>query len=190
MELKEIRAVIEALLFVSGEPLSVRDVSNVLEIDENTVKKIMNQMIDIFNDEKRGIVIIEVNGSYQFSTRPDLFSYIEKHVKPNTKQGLSQAALEALAVVAYKQPVTRSEIESIRGVKCDTCIAKLVEKDLIIESGRAEGPGRPILYSTTNNFLRLFGLKSISELPPVNMFSKNDIDELEDFEQEDLFSKR
>ena len=176
MELREIRAIIEALLFVSGDALSIKEIARVIEQDEETTKNIVKQTADIYNEEERGLMIIDVNGSYQFATRPDLYIYIEQLIKPHTKRGLSQAALEALAVVAYKQPVTKSEIESIRGVKCDTCVSRLVEKELIEESGRREGPGRPILYSTTENFLRLFGLRCLGDLPPVDMFPILDIE--------------
>lgn len=176
MELREIRAIIEALLFVSGDALSIREIANVIEQDEETTRKILKQTADMYNEEVHGLMIIEINGSYQFATRPELYPYIEALIKPHSKQGLSQAALEALAVIAYKQPVTKSEIESIRGVKCDTCIARLLEKELIEDAGRREGPGRPILYKTTEDFLRLFGLRSLGDLPPVDMFPVMDVE--------------
>jgi len=176
MELREIRAIIEALLFVSGDALSVREIANVIEQDEETTRKILKQTVDLYNEEVHGLMIIEINGSYQFATRPELYPYIEALIKPHSKQGLSQAALEALAVIAYKQPVTKSEIESIRGVKCDTCIARLLEKELIEDAGRKEGPGRPILYKTSEDFLRLFGLRSLGDLPPVDMFPVMDVE--------------
>lgn len=176
MELKEIRAIIEALLFVSGDALSVKEIAAVIGQDEEVTRRIIKQTADTYNEADRGLMIIEINGSYQFATKPELYPYIELLIKPHTKQGLSQAALEALAVIAYKQPVTKSEIESIRGVKCDTCVARLVDKELIEEGGRMDGPGRPILYKTTENFLRLFGLRSLGDLPPVDMFSVIDVD--------------
>ncbi len=183
MEIKELKAIIEALLFISGDSLSVREIARVIGQDEETTKRLIKLTADSYNEEGRGLMIIEINGAYQFATRPEFYPYIEQLVKPHSRQGLSQAALEALAVIAYRQPVTKSEVESIRGVKCDTCIARLVEKDLIEEGGRMDGPGRPILYRTTENFLRLFGLRSLGDLPPVEMFPVTDLDT----EEESLF---
>lgn len=165
MDIKEIKAVIEALLFVSGDPVSVKEIASVFSIDESSIKKIVNQMVDTYNDEMRGIQIIEVNNSYQFSTRPEHFEYIERLVKPLTRQGLSQQSLETLSIIAYKQPVTKSHIDAIRGVKSESTITRLLEKDLIFEAGRQDGPGRPNLYCTTDNFLKLFGIKTLKELP-------------------------
>lgn len=176
MDIKEIKGIIEAVLFVAGEAVSLREIARVLQQDEETTKRIIKLMSDSYEDECRGIMILEINGSYQFATRPELYPYIELLIKPHTKQGLSQAALEALAVIAYRQPVTKSEIESIRGVKCDTCIARLLEKELIEDGGRMDGPGRPILYKTTENFLKLFGLKTLGDLPPVDMFPVTDVE--------------
>ncbi len=172
MDIKEIKSVIESLLFVAGDAVSCKELSSVLNIDESTIKKIINQMIDYYNDEGRGIQIIEVNNSFQFCTRPEHYEYIERLVKPNTRQGLSQAALETLSIIAYKQPITKAQIEAIRGVKSDSSIARLAEKELIFEAGRQDGPGRPMIFCTTDNFLKLFGLKSISELPPLKELSE------------------
>ncbi|MFZ5353526.1 MAG: SMC-Scp complex subunit ScpB [Bacillota bacterium] len=173
MDIKEIKSIIEGLLYVAGDAVPLKELSNVLGIDEPTVKRIINQMIDYYNDEERGIQIIEVNSSYQFCTRPEHYEYIERLVKPQTRQGLSQAALETLSIIAYKQPITRVQIEAIRGVKSDSSIARLLEKELIFEAGRQDGPGRPMIYCTTDNFLKLFGLKSISELPPLKELTED-----------------
>lgn len=169
MDIKKIKAAIECLLFVTGDPVSLKDLSLVLEVDQSTLKKIINQLTDDFNNEERGIRIIEINGSYQLCSKPDLYDYVEKLLKPKAKFGLSQASLETLSIIAYKQPITKPSIDSVRGVKSDACITRLIEKDIIKEIGRQEGPGRPILYGTTDNFLRLFGLKSIEELPPIDI---------------------
>lgn len=168
MDIKKIKAAVECLLFVSGDPVSLKELSSALEVDQATLKKIINQLTDDFDDETRGIKIVEINGSYQLCSRSELYEYVEKLLKPKAKTGLSQASLETLSIIAYKQPITKSSIDSVRGVKSDACITRLVEKDMIKEIGRMEGPGRPILYGTTDTFLRLFGLKSIGELPPLN----------------------
>lgn len=167
MEIKTYKSIIEALLFVAGEALPLKEIAGVLEIDENTAKKIINQMIDEYREEKRGLQVIEINDSYQFSTSPQYYEYIEKLVKPKGKQGLSTAALETLSIIAYKQPITKGEIDSIRGVHSESSIARLNEKELIKEIARLDVPGRPILYGTTDHFLRLFGLRNISELPSI-----------------------
>lgn len=177
MDIREIKAIIEGLLFVAGDAVSIKELSNVLGIDEPTVKKIMNQMMDSFNEDGRGLQIIEVNGSYQLCTRPEHFEYIERLVKPQSRQGLSQASMETLAIIAYKQPITKAQVDYIRGVKSETCIMRLAEKELIQEAGRMDGPGRPIIYRTTDNFLKLFGLKTLSELPPLKEFNEEDISE-------------
>lgn len=170
MDIRKIKAIIECLLFVSGDPVSLKDLSNVLDVDQNTLKKIINQLIDDYDDSSRGIKIIEINGSYQLCSKPELYYFVEKLLKPKAKTGLSQASLETLSIIAYRQPITKSAIDEVRGVKSDACITRLLEKDMIKEVGRMEGPGRPILYGTTDTFLRLFGLKNISELPPLKEF--------------------
>lgn len=172
MDIKKIKAAIECLLFVTGDPVSVKDLSLVLEVDQSTLRKIINQMTDDFNNEERGIRIVEINSAYQLCSKPDLYEYVEKLLKPKAKFGLSQASLETLSIIAYKQPITKSSIDSVRGVKSDACITRLLEKDIIKEVGRQEGPGRPILYGTTDNFLRLFGLRNIKELPPLGDLTK------------------
>lgn len=165
MDIREIKSIVEGLLFVAGDAVPIKELCSIINIDEPTLKKIVNQMMDSYNDERRGFQIIEVNNSYQLCTRPEHYEYIERLIKPQNRQGLSQASLETLAIVAYKQPITKAQIDYIRGVKSESCIARLIEKELIYEAARLEGPGRPILYRTTDNFLKLFGLKSINDLP-------------------------
>ncbi len=165
MDIREIKSVVEGLLFVAGDAVPIKELCDIINIDEPTLRKIINQMIDNFNDENRGIRIIEVNNCYQFSTKPEHYEYIERLVKPQNRQGLSQASLETLAIIAYKQPITKAQVDYIRGVKSESCFSRLVEKELIHDVGRMDGPGRPMLYGTTDNFLKLFGLKNIKELP-------------------------
>jgi segregation and condensation protein B len=172
MDIREIKSIVEGLLFVAGDAVPIKEICSIINIDEPTLRKIVNQMMDSFGEERRGVQIIEVNNCYQLCTRPEHYEYIEKLVKPQTRQGLSQAALETLAIIAYKQPITKAQVDYIRGVKSEGCIARLVEKDLIYEADRMEGPGRPILYRTTDIFLKLFGLKSLKELPVLKEFSE------------------
>lgn len=172
MDIREIKSIVEGLLFVAGDAVPIKELCEIINIDEPTLRKIMNQMIDNFNDENRGIRIIEVNNCYQFCTKPEHYEYIERLVKPQNRQGLSQASLETLAIIAYKQPITKAQIDYIRGVKSESCISRLVEKELIHDVGRMDGPGRPILYATTDNFLKLFGLRSIKDLPMLKPLSE------------------
>lgn len=165
MDIREIKSIVESLLFVAGDAVPIKDLCGVISIDETTLRRIVNQMMDSFSEENRGVQIIEVNNCYQLCTKPEHYEYIERLVKPQSRQGLSQASLETLAIIAYKQPITKSQVDYIRGVKSEGCIARLVEKDLIYEADRMDGPGRPILYRTTDSFLKLFGLKSLKELP-------------------------
>lgn len=175
MDINSIKSIIEGLLFVAGDAVSIKELYSVLGIDELTIRKIMNQMIDSYSENAGGLQIIEVNNSYQFCTRPEHYEYIERLVKPQTRQGLSQAALETLSIIAYKQPITKAQIEAVRGVKSDSSINRLIEKELIFEAGRQDGPGRPMIFCTTDNFLKLFGLKSISELPKLKEFTEDQL---------------
>lgn len=172
MDIREIKSVVEGLLFVAGDAVPIKEICSIINIDETTLRRIVKQMMDSFIEENRGVQIIEVNNCYQFCTKPEHYEYIERLVKPQTRQGLSQASLETLAIIAYKQPITKSQVDYIRGVKSDGCISRLMEKELIYETGRLDAPGRAILYGTTDNFLKLFGLKSIKELPVLSELSE------------------
>ncbi len=166
-DIKKIKSIIEGLLFASGEPLSIEDISDILQIEKFEVKKILDEMIVDFDRELRGIQIICFNDKYQMGTRPEHIEYIRKLLNPQSKQSLSRAALETIAIIAYKQPVTRQSIDSIRGVKSDRVIRNLIEKRLVTDVGRLDAPGKPILLGTTEEFLKYFGLKDLSELPKV-----------------------
>lgn len=172
-DVREIKSIIEALLFTSGEPLSIEDISDALQINKKSVAALIKEMIDEFNYERRGIQIISFNNKYQICTRPEHSEYIRRLLKPHNKQSLSKAAIEVIAIIAYKQPVTRQAIDTIRGVKCDKIISNLVDKKLIKEVGRLETPGRPILYGTTDDFLRYFGLENLNNLPVLEGFKVN-----------------
>lgn len=167
----EIKSAIEAMLFVSGEPLSSRDLSHNLELDLKTVEEILKEMMGDYRAKNRGIRLIAIDGCYQLVTKPENSDYIQKLLKKNKRQSLSQASIESLAIIAYKQPITRVDIDEIRGVKSESAIARLIERGLIKDIGRLEVPGRPILYGTTDEFLRQFGLKTIKELPSLDLYS-------------------
>lgn len=179
-----VKAIIEAMLFVSGEPLSLRDIAINLEMTPKYVEEVLNEMMLDYEVNLRGIKLISVNGSYQLVTKTDYSEYIQKLLKKNKRQSLSQASLESLAIVAYKQPITRIDIDEIRGVKSDSAIQRLIEKDLIKEVGRLNVPGRPIQFGTTEEFLRQFGLNDLKELPSLDMFG------LSTQEQEDVFQDK
>ncbi|MDX9872605.1 MAG: SMC-Scp complex subunit ScpB [Clostridia bacterium] len=163
---KDFKSVIEALLFVSGEPLSAQQISGILDVDEQDVVVLLKEIKADCERENRGFFLLEIAGGFIFSTRAEHAEYIEKLIKPRLNT-LSQAALETLAIISYHQPVTRSEIEEIRGVKCDSSLNTIMERGLIDEAGRKEAPGRPILYKTTSEFLKYMGLKSLDDLPKI-----------------------
>lgn len=161
-------SIIESLLFVSGEPLEVKQIASTLECSVGFTKDLLSEMVKLYDVKSRGIKIINVNNSYSLVTKPENSDYIEKLFGNNSRQSLSQAALETLAIVAYKQPITRVDIDEIRGVKSDRAISNLVEKGLIKDFGRLEVPGRPILYGTTDEFLKYFGLQNIEQMPSLD----------------------
>ncbi len=167
MEFSEIEAVIEGLLFAAGDRLALDKISEVLQIDKKTVKKIINKMMDEYRSSNRGIFIREIDNGYQLCTKFEVYDYIARLIEPRQKQGLSQAAYETLAIVAYNGPVTRAKIEKIRGVNSGSAIERLIERNLIREVGRLEAPGRPVLYDTTEEFLRTFGFRSKADLPAI-----------------------
>lgn len=180
----ETKAILECLLFVSKEPLSVKTLAQIVELPESDIKVMMDELAQEYSNG-RGINIQIVANGYQFSTRPEFAAYIEKLYKPQNTYGLSKAALETLAIIAYKQPITRAEVEAIRGVKVDSSIGTLVDKNLVKEVGRKEGPGRPILFGTTPSFLKYFGLGELSELPdPVDFAAQHENVNQLDFEEE------
>lgn len=172
-----IKSSIEALLFVSGESLSLRTLSTHLEVSAKDLEKILEEMIVEYEEEHRGIKLISINGEYQLVTKAQNSDVIQKLLKKNKRQSLSQASLESLAIIAYKQPITRIDIDEIRGVKSESAIQRLIEKELIKEVGRLEVPGRPILFGTTEEFLRQFGLKTLKELPSIDLYGENEVEE-------------
>ncbi|WP_418789979.1 SMC-Scp complex subunit ScpB [Phosphitispora sp. TUW77] len=169
---RETKAIIECLLFVSKEPLTLKVLALAMNMPENEIKILADELMSEYKNDCRGINIELVAHGYQMCTKPEMAGYIEKLYKPQGTHGLSKAALETLAIVAYKQPITRAEIEAIRGVKVDSAIGTLVEKNLVKEVGRKEGPGRPMLFGTTSSFLRYFGLRDLADLPDPDEFTR------------------
>lgn len=171
----DIKYVIEGILFAAGEPVSAPKLAVVLETDINAVDDAVSALKEEYTRDKRGFSIIDIGDGYQICSRPEYYKYIQEILGEQRNQPLSNAAMEALAIVAYKQPVTKGMIEKIRGVNSDGCVNRLYERGLIDEAGRLDTPGRPILYKTTDTFLRCFGLRTPEDLPPINL--KNIIDE-------------
>ncbi|CAM2983959.1 SMC-Scp complex subunit ScpB [Clostridium sporogenes] len=159
------KSIIESLLFMSGEPINIKDLATILNCKQDKVTLLLNEMKNNYSSKDRGIKILIYNKTVQLVTKPENSIYVEKLLKTNVRQSLSQAALETLSIIAYKQPITRVAIDEIRGVKSDRAIYTLLEKNIIKECGRLEVPGKPILYGTTEEFLKFFGLDSIEAIP-------------------------
>lgn len=178
MDYDRIKSIIEGLIFISGdEGIEAKQLAEILELPEDMIIDIIEDMKADFRRSSRGIQIVEVARAFQFTTLPEHAVYFEKLASSPTHSSLSQAALETLAIIAYKQPITRTDIEEIRGVKCEKALNTLISKQLIREVGRAEGIGRPILYGTTKEFLEHFGLRELSDLPePPDNFSLEEVE--------------
>ena len=165
---KTIKSAFESMMFIWGEPLDAKTAADVFDITKNEAYEYFKELQTEYEQEGRGIVIREVNGAFQFVTREENADYIERLCTPVKAKRLSQSALEVLAIVAYKQPVTKGEIEAIRGIKCDRVMEGLMNKNLVEAVGRSEAVGRPVLYGTTDTFLKNFGFASIKELPEID----------------------
>ena len=178
MNIKQLEAVVEAILFTMGESVEVERLAAALEHDEETVRKIIRSMMTRYDEEDRGVHIIELDGAFQMCTKPELYDYLVKIAHTPKKHVLTDVLLETLSIIAYKQPITRLEIEKIRGVSCSHAVNKLVEYGLICEAGRLDAPVRPITFETTEEFLRYFGIESLDDLPILNQ------ETIEDFKEE------
>ncbi|MCA0982967.1 SMC-Scp complex subunit ScpB [Halobacillus yeomjeoni] len=187
MELEEKKAIIEGLLFASGdEGITKRKLGTLLEMEQKELKPILEEMMIEYKDKDRGITIMDSHGTLHLTTKPEHASYYKQLLDAPGSTRLSQAAMETLAIVAYQQPITRIEIDDLRGVKSDRAVQTLSNRGLIEEKGRKDAIGRPILFGTTKEFLIYFGLTSIDELPPLS-----ELKEPEDIEDEaDLFFKK
>jgi len=161
-----LKAVIEGIIFVFGEEgVSLKQLSDAISIEEEHIKGLLNEMIQEYQDEHHGYELMCANNLYKFISKADIHDYVQRIISLTKSRQLSQSALETLAIIAYKQPITRTEIEEIRGVGCDMMLKKLQAQDLVREIGRSESVGRPILYEVTDEFLDLFKLMSLNELP-------------------------
>ncbi|MBQ5446119.1 MAG: SMC-Scp complex subunit ScpB [Lachnospiraceae bacterium] len=180
MDKKNIQAAIEAILFTMGESVEDEKIAKAVGADLKTTRKHISELMKRYDEEDRGIKIIKLENSYQMCTKKEMYEYLIRIVSQPKKQVLTDVLLETLSIIAYKQPVTKSEMENIRGVKCDHAVNKLVEYNLVEEVGRLDAPGRPLLFGTTEEFLRRFGIESIEELPEINS------DKEEEFKEEAL----
>ena len=167
MTLNELKKEFEALVFASGEPLPTERVCEILECKAKQVESAAEKLNEDYSQRDSALSLIKINDSWQLTTKPDFAVNIRKMLEIQRNTPLSQAAFEVLAVVAYNQPVTKSFVEQVRGVDCSGVISSLVEKNLIEEKGRLELPGRPLIYGTTDRFLRCFSLESLADLPPL-----------------------
>lgn len=175
MDLRTLKSIIEGLLFLAGEEgLGVKQLSEIVNESQHIVAGALEELKQEYTEQQRGLQILKIAGNYQMGTLPDHAPYFEKLAYSPSRSSLSQAALETLSIIAYRQPITRVEIEEIRGVKSERAIHTLVNKDLIHEVGRAEAIGRPILYGTTKAFLDYFGLGTLKDLPEPNLFEETD----------------
>jgi len=166
------------MLYIWGQPLSAKDAADTLDISKKDAIEIFKELQEEYEKEDRGIQIRRINESFQFITKPENADFIKRLCTPVKVKRLSQAALEVLAIIAYRQPVTKGEIDAIRGVKCDRVIEGLEKKELIREKGRSDAVGRPILYATTDTFLKNFGFEDLSELPEIeDLEGVMDVDE-------------
>lgn len=178
-----IKSALESMLFTWGQPLDISTAAEVIGREKDEVKQAMEELKEEYDTEERGIRIRRVESSYQLVTSPENGDYIRKLCTPTRKRRLSQSALEVLAIIAYSQPVTRGEIESVRGIKCDRVVEGLMKKNLICEKGRSDSIGRPILYGTTEEFLEYMNIESIESLPGLEEYGEEEEKKSVKFEQ-------
>jgi len=173
-------AAIEALLFAAGDPLTLEQISRILVMDKPTLRRVLDELILRYErDTQRGLQIRETNGSFTIGTKPELKHLLARLFSPRHRPPLSAAAYETLAVIAYNQPVTRAQIEAVRGVNSDNVLQRLIERTLVHEVGTLDTPGRPTLFATTDQFLLDFGLRSVKELPPMEMLMYSTLQDIE-----------
>ena len=177
MTIEKTEGIIEAILFTMGESVELEKIAAAIEHDEETTRKLIHNMADRYEAEDRGVRIIELDNSFQMCTKPEAYEYLIRIAKQPKKYVLTDVLLETLSIIAYRQPVTKLEIEKIRGVKTDHAVNKLVEYELVQEVGRLDAPGRQILFGTTEVFLRHFGVTSLEELPNLNPEQVEDLKE-------------
>jgi segregation and condensation protein B len=169
------KAILEALLFASGEPLTLAAITKATGLNEHDIRNIMNGLMSDYRNRNAGILIAEIAEGYEMLTDPELAAWIRKMKNISGSGKLSQPSLETLSIIAYKQPITRLEVDQLRGVNSDAAVKSLLDKRLIKVIGKKESPGRPYLYATTKDFLQYFGLKNLGELPEVNDFFNTEV---------------
>ncbi len=168
VEIKRLEGVIEAVLFTMGESVELTKIAAAVGHDTDTTRKLIHRMMDKYEAEDRGVRIIELEDAFQMCTKKEMYEYLIRVAKQPKKYVLTDVLLETLSIIAYKQPVTKLEVEKIRGVKSDHAVNKLVEYNLVCERGRLDAPGKPILFGTTEEFLRRFSVQSVDDLPSLN----------------------
>lgn len=183
MKIENAKPIIEAILFAAGNPVEISDIAMILEWNPEDVQKVLEEMRIELSEGNRGIEIIKVNNAYQLCTKKEYYDYIYPLLDKRGKPNLSNAALETLSIIAYNPKITRAEIEQLRGVSSDATIYKLLEYHLIEDAGKADLPGKPMTYQTTDEFLRLFGVSSLEKLPELPRIK---IDENEQIVIEDI----
>lgn len=186
MEIDKLKAIIEAMLFACGRPVETKEIMANLELSEEDVELVIQSMKIDFENQNRGLEIIKVDNAYQLCTKREYYEYVYPLLDNRAKPTLSNAAMETLSIIAYNPKITRAEIESIRGVNSDGTIYKLLEYNLIEEAGRLDLPGRPTTYKTTDEFLKMFGISSLEELPELPKYK---MDENEQIVIDDIIEK-
>lgn len=187
MEIQKIKSIIEAILFAAGREVNIKELIMTLEMNKEEIENIILSMQEEYKKEDRGIEIIKIEDNYQLCTKKDLYDYVYPILDNRTKPSLSNAALETLAIIAYNPKITRAEIESIRGVSADACIYKLLEFGLIQEAGKADLPGKPMTYVTSDQFLKMFGYTSLNDLPELPRYK---LDENQQIVIDDLIEQK
>ncbi len=174
MTIQEIESIVQSLLFASGNPLAVSQISDIIGVEAKTLKNIIDELTVKMEETNCGIRIIKLEDKYQLTTSADNAVYVKSLLDNRRNPMLSQAAMEVLSITAYNQPVTRAYIEQVRGVDCAAVLHNLIDKELIEEKGKLDAPGRPLLYGTTSNFLRVFGITSLSDMPELPEIKNQD----------------
>ena len=172
MRREEIKSIIEAIMFAYSDPISIKDLNNAIneELSPKEIELMLNDLIQEYKENNRGIQIIKLEDKYQMCTNKDYTEFVKNILEPKRKKTLSQATLETLTIIAYKQPITKVEVEEIRGVKSDKVIQTLIENNLIYEAGRLDKIGKPIIFKTTNEFLKLLNIEKLEDLPPIQKY--------------------
>lgn len=176
MRREDIKNIIEAIMFAYSEPITIKELNNAIneELSPKEIEFMLNALIQEYKDNNRGVQIIKLQDKYQMCTNKEYSDFVKNILEPKKKKTLSQATLETLTIIAYKQPVTKVEVEEIRGVKCDRAIQNLLESELIYEAGRLDKIGKPMVYKTTSEFLRLLSIEKLEDLPPIDKYEEKE----------------